>query len=188
MRRFSITTACVLVLSVVMTRWAMADDIFDWSGVLLAPDDPNIQAAVGEFPSLFFDFQALGSILIFPGQTFPTFIIDSGAYNFSSSSSCVECQVSDFQFYTGGIFATITAPNGYQWTDGGLFSLPHPIFGPGTYIISGKPIGGGGVVTITDLGPTPEPSTLVLFAIGLAMLALRFNYSRLFAGLPCRTT
>ena len=71
----------------------------------------------------------------------------------------------------------IIGPDGYGWVVGGGYLGRAGFSASGntyTYLLAGYNAGGGSI-TITDLGATPEPSSLLLFAVGLAALIVVYR-------------
>jgi PEP-CTERM motif-containing protein len=179
--------ASLPVLTLLLLGWAgaaSADEIYRWSGELLTPLMTEAEALqLGGFPTVNFSFDAVGAVTPtgFPVPYDQNFSIDYPPFDVSLSISCAGCQVSDLAYAASGggsVFATVTLPDGTLLSAGGVYdgdSISPYINGPGiwplTYISGGAfiPVG---FVGITDLGPVPEPSSLLLFTLGLLTLAL----------------
>jgi hypothetical protein len=169
----------LLLLSVV--NHAEADDLTFWQGTLeTGPPPVSEDAALANFIFMSFSFYAIDSFespVTDPSFSRGPYIIDSGPFALTTFVP-TGFHVDSLNYGPSAAFALITAPDGYQFGAGGV-----AIFGPDhnstqwSYIlVSGVNNLGGGSVTITDLGPAPEPSSLLLFSLGLVVLGFILKF------------
>jgi len=169
MRRFLAAVSGVIVLLGAMSPSVLADDIFGWNIALSA----GHQIVEGYYETVSVGFDTLGLF----GPTIGILsesCIPGGGDPFS-------CSVTGFSYDRTGVSISFSggalAPSGWIDTSGAFFGRPPNgmISGPGSYFLedASYPIPTGSA-NITDLGPgpTPEPSSLLLFTVGLAALAL----------------